>query len=173
MRPGYDLPPLMFDQEEIEAIVVGLELLHRTGDKGLQAAAQRVNAKIADVLPDLRGGELAEGRFVVSRFGAPEPNAADMGLLRAAIRDNRRLAIGYRDEKGIETRRDVLPLAVIYFAEATVLAAWCGLRDDFRHFRSDRITDCSDTGGNFDEQADGLRRAWDEQFIMSHDARTD
>jgi predicted DNA-binding transcriptional regulator YafY len=170
MRPGYDLPPLMFDQEEVEAIVVGLELLRRTGDKGLQAAAQRVAAKIGDVLPDPRVEELRDGRFVVSRFGAPEPDAADMRLIRAAVRDNRRLAIAYRDEKGSESERKLLPLAVIYFTDSTVLAAWCELRNDFRHFRADRIALCHDTGESFETQAATLRKAWNEQLIMPHDA---
>ena len=85
MRPGYDLPPLMFDREEVEAVAVGLQLLNRTGDRDLQVAARRVAAKIADVLPDLRANELDDGRFVVSGFGAP--SAADMGMLRSAVRD--------------------------------------------------------------------------------------
>lgn len=170
MRPGYDLPPLMFDHEEIEAIVVGLELLRRTGDKGLQAAAQRVTAKIADVLPDPGEADMADGRFVVSRFGAPEPMAADMGMLRTAVRDDRQLVIDYRDEKGDVTHRMVLPLAVIYYTEVTVLAAWCELREDFRHFRADQIVTCRETGETFSEQAVKLRQDWHEQLIMPHDA---
>ena len=71
MRPGYDLPPLMFDREEVEAVAVGLQLLTRTGDQDLQVAARRVAAKIAAVLPELRADELDDGRFVVSGFGAP------------------------------------------------------------------------------------------------------
>ena len=78
MRPGYDLPPLMFDREEVEAVTVGLQLLNRTGDQELQAAARRVAAKIANVLPELRADELDDGRFVVSNFGAPA--AAEMGI---------------------------------------------------------------------------------------------
>jgi predicted DNA-binding transcriptional regulator YafY len=170
MRPGYDLPPLMFDHEEIEAIVVGLELLRRTGDKGLQAAAKRVTAKIADVLPDPREADMADGRFVISRFGAPDPGAADMGMLRAAVRGDRQLAIDYRDEKGDASHRMVLPLAVIYYTEVTVLAAWCELRQGFRHFRADRIIACHETGETFIDQAAKLRQDWHAQLIMPHDA---
>ena len=95
MRPGYDLPPLMIDREEVE---VGLQLLNRTGDQDLQAAARRVAAKIADVLPGLRADELDDGRFVVSSFGAP--TAADMGMLRSAVHD---------DEAGLERRQAIQP----------------------------------------------------------------
>ena len=83
MRPGYDLPPLMFDREEVEAIAVGLQLLGRTGDRGLLAAGRRAGAKIAGVLPERREGELDDDRFVVSDFGAPA--ASYMGVLRCAI----------------------------------------------------------------------------------------
>ena len=112
MRPGHDLPPLMFDREEVEAVAVGLQLVNRTGDPDLQAAARRVAAKIASVLPELRADELDDGRFVVSGYGTP--TVAAMGMLRSAVRDNRRLALVYRDERERVTERTCLPLAVIY-----------------------------------------------------------
>lgn len=158
MRPGYDLSPLMFDREEVEAVAVGLQLLNRTGDRDLQAAARRVAAKIADVLPEPRADELDDGRFVVSGFGAP--SAAEMGMLRSAVRDSHRLALVYRDERERLTERTCLPLAVIYYIEVTVLAAWCELRDDFRHFRADRIVSCQETGDSFADTARRLRRDW-------------
>ncbi|MFP6742050.1 MAG: HTH domain-containing protein [Alphaproteobacteria bacterium] len=46
MGRGYDLPPLNFDEEELESIVVGVNLLVRTGDKALQREADRVLSKI-------------------------------------------------------------------------------------------------------------------------------
>ena len=164
MRPGYDLPPLMFDREEVEAVAVGLQLLSRTGDRDLQAAACRVAAKIADVLPELRADELDDGRFVVSGFGTPE--TPDIRMLRSAIRDGRRLALVYRDEQGLMTERTCLPIAVIYYIEVTVLAAWCELRDDFRHFRADRIVACHETGDSFAGLAPQLRRDWRTRLDM-------
>ena len=158
MRPGYDLPPLMFARDEVEAIAVGLQLLNRTGDPDLQAAARRVIAKVAEVLPEVRADELDDGRFVVSAFGAP--TVARMGMLRSAIRDHRRLALVYRDERGRLTERTCLPLAVIYYIEVTVLAAWCELRDEFRHFRADRIVACHGTGDSFADLAPKLRQDW-------------
>ena len=165
MRPGYDLPPLMFDREEVEAVAVGLQLLTRTGDQELQVAARRVAAKVAAVLPELRADELDDGRFVVSGLGAPA--AAELGMLRSAVRDRRRLALVYRDERERLTERTCLPLAVIYYIEVTVLAAWCELRDDFRHFRADRIVACHETGDGFADQASQLRRDWRVERGMS------
>ncbi len=158
MRPGYDLPPLMFDREEVEAVAVGLQLLSRTGDQDLQAAARRVAAKIASALPEVRADELDDGRLVVSDFGVPV--AADMRMLRSAVRNTRCLALVYRDERGRLTERTCLPLAVIYYIEVMVLAAWCELREDFRHFRADRIVACHETGDSFAALALQLRRDW-------------
>ena len=158
MRPGYDLPPLMFDREEVEAIAVGLQLLGRIGDKGLLAAGRRAGAKIAGILPEWREDELDDGRFVVSDFGTPA--SAGMDGLRAAVRNTRRLVLTYRDEQGRMTERTCLPLVVIYYMEVTVLAAWCELREDFRHFRADRIVTCHETGDSFARQAPRLRRGW-------------
>ena len=158
MRSGYDLPPLMLDREEVEAVAVGLQLLNRTGDRDLQSAARRVAAKVAGVLPEPRGGEMDDGRFVVSDFGTPA--AANMGMLRSAVRESRRLALVYRDGQGQLTERTCLPVAVIYYTEVTVLAAWCELRDDFRHFRVDRMVTCHETGDSFADSAPQLRWEW-------------
>ncbi len=171
MRPGYDLPPLMFDREEIEAVAVGLQLLNRTGDRDLQAAADRVAAKIADVLPGPRAGELDDGRFVVPDSGAPP--AANMATLRAAVRGSRRLALVYRDGQGRLSERTCLPVAVIYYIEVTVLAAWCELRGDFRHFRSDRIVACHETGDSFAASAPRLRQDWHARHGVPRPGRDD
>ena len=169
MRPGFDLAPLMFDREEVEAVAVGLKLLGRTGDRGLQAAARRVAAKIAGVLPEPRADELDDGRFVVSEFGTPA--GTGMGVLRTAVRESRRLALVYRDGRERVTERTCLPLAVIYYIEVTVLAAWCELRGDFRHFRADRIVVCRETGDSFAGLATQLRRDWRVRLDMPRQGR--
>src|SRR5579863_3277366 len=73
LRRGFDLPPLMFTIEEVEAITVGVRMLGRTGDPGLQAAAQNVLSKVSVALPDMLGQHLAHPPFFVSDHGAPQP----------------------------------------------------------------------------------------------------
>src|ERR1019366_3400777 len=85
MRAGFDLPPLMFTAEEVEAIVVGLALLRRTGDVGLLSAADKISAKIAEVLPGDRN--LAGLPLYVSPWGAGSPMRVDLRILRRAIRE--------------------------------------------------------------------------------------
>ena len=132
MRGGYDLPAINFNANELEAIVVGLNLLARTGDRSLQQAAKSVANKIESVRE--KTDSLME-----SEWGVELPDTLDMEPLRIAIRQDQKMSICYRDDAGNESQRRILPIAVIYYIEVVVLVAWCELREDFRHFRVDRI----------------------------------
>jgi predicted DNA-binding transcriptional regulator YafY len=140
LRRGFDLPPLMFTVEEIEAIAVGARLVARTGDLGLQDAAESVLSKVTVVLPDRLRERLASAPIFVSGSGAPVPERVDLSKVRQAIRGERKLHIAYVDEKGMRTDRTIWPIAVAYYVQATLIGAWCELRHDYRHFRADRIT---------------------------------
>ena len=87
----------------------------------------------------------------------------DPAMLRAVIRDERKLRIVYRDGADLETDRVVWPIALTYFIEVLVVAAWCELRADFRHFRVDRICAAEALEERFKGQGDGLRRAWERE----------
>ena len=139
LRPGFLLPPLMLREDEVDAIILGLRLVARRGDAGLERAAEDALTKVLAVLPpemedaDLSSGLLAgPGRAGQSRHIEP---------IRHAIRDERKLWLRYADKAGTATERRVWPVAIGFFAEAEVLAAWCELRRGFRHFRLDRIAD--------------------------------
>jgi predicted DNA-binding transcriptional regulator YafY len=165
MRPGFDLPPLMFSSDEVEAIVVGLALLRRTGDRGLQHAARSVGRKIGDVVPKELEATISRPSLYVSDFGAAP--SIDLQRLRGAIRAERKLALVYMDSESHETRRTVLPLAIFYYVEAVVLVAWCELRDDFRHFRVDRIAHCIELDDRFKARGDELRERWRAAYKVS------
>ena len=139
MRRGFDLPPLMFTVEEIEAIAVGARLVARTGDLGLQDAAESVLSKVTVVLPDGLRTQLASAPIFVSESGAPVPERVDLSAVRQAIRDEHKLRIAYEDERGARSERTIWPIAVAYYVQATLIGAWCELRRDYRHFRADRI----------------------------------
>ena len=160
LRRGFELPPLMFTEEEAEAIAVGLRLLRRTGDPGLAAAARTVVAKLASVIPEGMRAHLAAAPLHVSARGASAPTAIDFSAIRAAIRRARKLRIDYTDGKGRESSRTVRPIAVEYYVEATLLCAWCELRDDYRHFRADRIGALHVLEASFAEEAERLTAGW-------------
>ena len=162
MRPGFDLPPVMFTAEEAEAIVVGLALLGRTGDRSLLKAAWSASRKLADVVPDDLEDDFDTPYLHASGWHDIPPSIIDPELVRRAIRETDVLSITYVDAKSDRTVRAIKPLAVIYYVEAMVLVAWCDLRGDFRHFRIDRIEACAATGTCFADEADHLRRRWKE-----------
>jgi predicted DNA-binding transcriptional regulator YafY len=140
LRSGFELPPLMFTDDEAEAIAVGVRLLARTGDPGLQKAAESVLSKVTQVVPDLLREYLSATPIYVSKSGAPVPARRDLPtVIRHAIRDNCKMRISYEDESGRRTERVIQPFAVAYYVEATLVCAWCELRDAIRHFRTDRV----------------------------------
>ena len=157
MRPGFDLPPINFDIEEAEAVTVGLAMIVRTGDRGLKEAGRRACRKLEEAT------ELSNALFS-STWGAAEPDSVDMSDLRAAIRQERKLSVSYRDGNGEESRRIIRPFAMVYHSEAIVLAAWCELRNDFRNFRPDRMVSYTLLEDDFAGQGEALRREWMQSY---------
>ncbi|MEM6972835.1 MAG: YafY family protein [Pseudomonadota bacterium] len=150
MREEFDLPPLNFDEEELEAILVGLCLISRTGDGSLRKAADRVHRKIET-------HRVPDGSLRVSDAGIEAPEAGLMTMLRAAIREERKLRIVYRAPDGPETERTVSPVALTYYVSVATVSGWCALREDMRSFRVDRITGCVALDAYFTGESEALR----------------
>jgi predicted DNA-binding transcriptional regulator YafY len=160
LRPGFDLPPLMFSIEETEAIVLALALLQRTGDLALRKAAKSVNDKIAGAMPPPLRQSLTSEAIHAWGTVMPEPDGIDLALVRSAIRDERKLHIAYQDEQGRTTERTVRPIALIYYSAHSVMVAWCELRNGLRNFRADRITEGAALPDRFTGEGDRLRKLW-------------
>jgi len=160
LRPGFMLPPLMFSEEEIEALVLGSRWVHKRADRSLADAAANVLAKIGAVLPkDLRDTLDDSGLLI----GPGEPIAAgdaELPKIRQAIRAERKLRLSYRDKKDRTTARTVWPFAIGFFDRARVVAAWCELRQDYRHFRTDRITTLALTDRRYPRRRQVLLKDW-------------
>lgn len=160
LKPGFLMPPLMFSPEEIEALVLGSRWVADRGDARLSEAGERALARIAAVLPaDLRDELERTGLFVVPGPPLP-PETIDLAVLRTAIRDERKLALVYRDQAGAPSERVVWPIALAFFDRVRVLAAWCELRQDFRHFRTDRIASAEPAAERYPKRRAVLSRAW-------------
>lgn len=160
LRPGFDLPPLMFSIEETEAIVLALALLERTGDMALMQSARKAGQKIAAAMPPPLRQALTGNALHAWGAVAPPPSGIDLALVRAAIRDERKIEIAYRDEKGQATQRVIRPIALIYYPQVANVVAWCELRQALRNFRADRVEGSHPTDAFFKGQGDGLRRQW-------------
>lgn len=162
LRPGFMLPPLMFTEDEIEALVFGARLAATRADERLASSAENALAKIAAVLPpDLADRMDATGLIVAPAWNANR-DGVDLALVRATIRNETRLEFSYVNEKGIASRRIVWPIAVAFFERVRVLTAWCELRADFRHFRVDRMADAIDLGVRYPRRRRVLLKEWRE-----------
>ena len=160
MRRGFDLPPLMFTTEEIDAIAVGVRLLRRLRDRKLQEAAESVLGKLSAVVPQPLQSQLVAAPLYVSDGSAPEVTGVDPSRLRSAIRESRKLAITYVDEEGRHTQRTIWPIAMAYYVDVTLVGAWCELRNDFRHFRVDRILASDVLDDRFSADSGRLTAEW-------------
>lgn len=160
LRPGFMLPPLMFSEDEIEALVLGSRWVADRGDSRLGAAARDALAKIAAVLPaDLRD-ELDASTLLVGPGASIAAGDAELASIRQAIRAERKLDITYRDVQDAETKRLIWPFAVGFFDRARVVVAWCELRQDFRHFRTDRIAAIAATDIRYPKRRQALLKEW-------------
>ncbi|WP_292544704.1 YafY family protein [Mesorhizobium sp.] len=154
LEKGYFLPPLQFDPDEMEAIMLGLRLVMARDSEGLHDAAERVSGKVAAAMAKDWGERFrALPLLAVTRQRAGDDLAARWGSdLRTVIREQRIVELAYCDLEGRESLRRIHPLGLTLFDEVWLLTAWCEVREDFRNFRLDRISGLNETGENFRPQ---------------------
>jgi predicted DNA-binding transcriptional regulator YafY len=158
LRPGFFLPPLMLDEDEIEAVLLGLRYVDQRGDAVLTKAASSALAKIGSVLSP----EAQQAMAVPLAMPGPPvdtfpKNAVPLAVFRDAIRAQKRLDLDYRDVTGRSSRRVVWPIQLGFMDNARVLSAWCELRQDFRMFRTDRVVAAA-AGERYPERRSELLR---------------
>lgn len=141
LRSGFDLPPLMFTQEEIEALVLGARIVRSWADCELAEAAADVLAKVEAVLPAELRDYMNEIPLYAPDDHFREPVTIDIAELRRAIRQRFKLSFSYRNKEGALSARIVRPLLISFFGPIWTMTGWCELRQDFRTFRLDRIID--------------------------------
>jgi predicted DNA-binding transcriptional regulator YafY len=163
LRPGYDLPPLMFDREEIQALVLGARIVAQFGDPALARASESILGKVAGVLPKELEPLLADTRLFVPNRRSNARSSAGLAVAREALVAQRRLHLKYANEKGEESERAVRPLGVFFWGKTWTLAAWCELRIGFRNFRLDRISNAT-LGERFDDEPGRTLRDMLQQY---------
>ncbi|MBX6964205.1 YafY family protein [Alcaligenes faecalis] len=139
LRPSFMLPPLMFSQAELEALILGFRWVEKFADEPLTKAAGDAMAKISAVLPDNLRDSLESTALRVGPRVIQDAELVDLGIARTAIRLQRKLRITYIDGAGQESERVIWPFSLGYFQHFRILVGWCELKGDFRHFRTDRI----------------------------------
>ena len=160
LRSGFFLPPLMFGEDELEALVLGARWVQGQGDPVLAQAAASALAKIGTASPkDLRD-KMADTGLWAPQFRKAAEQPSGLRTLREAMRREHKLTISYMDETGITTDRVVWPVALAFFEGKRLLAAWCELRKGFRHFRADRIVALSSNSVPFPTRRAVLVKTW-------------
>jgi len=159
LRDGYWMPPLMFTNEELEALVLGLRTLVHGPDKDLGMTAENARAKIAAVLPDDQKEVFeAVGLFAVAHHGPPGDDR--LAIVRRSLREETEIAISYRDRHGAMTRRTVWPVALGYFENRQMLVAWCTLRAGFRRFWVDSMLEVAAGDKSYPRPRRTLMHEW-------------
>ena len=163
LRPGFHLPPLMFTMDEIETIVLGARLAAQRGGESIEKTAERVLAKVKSAVPDNLQSRMENvALYAPPMFGVGH-GIVDMALVNDCIRSQLKVEIEYSDANDNASKRIVWPVAIAFFAGSTLMSAWCELREAFRHFRTDRITNFYVTTEKYDGGNGRLLEAWKEE----------
>jgi predicted DNA-binding transcriptional regulator YafY len=171
LKPGFMLPPMMFSQDEIEALVLGSRWVARAADPRLAAAGADALAKIADVLPREIRDEIETSPLLI-HMRPPIASKADLGIIRKAIRNERVLKLTYTDEGGTVSIRNVWPFAISYLEQVRMVVAWCELRQDYRHFRTDRIVEMTTQEVRYPRRRAVLLQEWRDREHIPPDRQT-
>ena len=151
LRRDFDMPPLMFDFDEIEALTAGARMVQAWSSPALAKAAQSALDKIAAALPADKRIAMDRTKLFAPSFHVDRELGKVLDTMREAIVDARRLSFQYRDEGGKASERKVRPLGLYFWGQKWTLAAWCEMREDFRNFRLDRTANVA-IGNKFPDE---------------------
>lgn len=160
LEDGFDLPPLMLTPDEIEAAVLGAQMVAARGDPVLRRAAEDLIAKIGLVIPENLRPLVVEPATRAAPNRNAVPDNIDMASVRQAIRAGCKVVLTYRDEQERETGRTVWPFAIGYYETTRLVMAWCEMRQDFRSFRTDRVSGAVFTEDRYPDRPASLRARW-------------
>lgn len=140
MGKDFELPPLLFSLDDVEALALGMRMVRQWGDKDLSRSAKSIIGKLESVLPDSEQKKLASTALFALSFHVTDDVRRTLRNCRRAVNDRKKLNLEYRDPGGRETKRTVRPLGLFFWGQTWTLGAYCELRSGFRNFRLDRMT---------------------------------
>jgi predicted DNA-binding transcriptional regulator YafY len=169
LERGFDMPPLMLTPDEIEAAILGAQWVTGRADKALSRAASDLIAKIGAVIPEHLRPLVMDPALTSPNWHPVQPDSVDMGRMRAAIHEQTKVSIRYRNQKDESTARIIWPIAVSYFETVRVIVAWCELRQSFRNFRTDRVLEAQFFSDRYPAPRVRLLVAWKKQMKKEHE----
>ena len=157
-RAPLTLPSLTFADDELDAILLGLALVAQRNDEDVQWAADGALAKIAAALPP----ETEDPCFTNALLADPAraKTAPFLADIHHALQAECKLHLHYTDKKGRSTKRTIWPVELTFLDTAEMLAAWCETRQDFRHFRLDRIVSTERSNQRYPQRRRILLAKW-------------
>ncbi len=142
LERGHELPPMRFTAEEVAALVLGSRMVQAWGDADLADAARSVLTKVESTLPEPLRQVLLDTPLFAPGTSWAAAKSTELGELRRAIDERRKVRLRYCRADGTESERTVLPVGLYFFGAKWLLAAWCELREEYRSFRIDRMLEC-------------------------------
>jgi predicted DNA-binding transcriptional regulator YafY len=170
LRPGFKLPPLMFNDDEALALTLGLLVTRRLGLGDAAPSVEGALAKLERVLPENLRGRVSALQQTLAIAIPPSDVVASAGLVAAiseAAEQNRRLTLSYRSGHREETTRVIDPYGLVYLGTRWYVAGYCHLREGLRMFRLDRISRCEPAPGSFERPPDFDGIAFVERSLAS------
>jgi len=168
LRRGFDLPPLMFNKEEIAALTLGARIVQSWGDPSLAKSAKQALDKIENVLPDTLKNQIEHTALFSPMTRLSITTANTLADLRSAISRSEKINIIYHRKDGTQSSRTLQPLGLFFWGQVWTLGAWCELRESFRSFRVDRIEKLDLTGEKHTQQKGQMLEDY-IQFVQFND----
>lgn len=139
LERGFELPPLMFTREEVEALVLGMRMVEQWSDPALRSNARSILDKVERVLPAAEQPKLHATALFAHSNPLPEAMLKPLAQLRKATAAQLKISFAYVDQNMQRSKRTVRPLGLYFWGGVWTLGAYCELREGFRNFRLDRI----------------------------------
>jgi predicted DNA-binding transcriptional regulator YafY len=162
LRRGFHLPPVMFERDEVDALILGARWVADRADKPLAAAVRKAIAKLTAVMPSDLGDRVDAQHLLVGPGENAGTDGIDVSTIRHAIQREHKLCIRYQDGKGDTSERVIWPFLLSYFDGGNLISAWCEMRADIRHFRTDRIVVISEMDERYPKRRHDLMKLWRE-----------
>jgi predicted DNA-binding transcriptional regulator YafY len=171
---GYNLPPVMFTDEEASALLTAGKLVEKMTDHSVRKAYESALMKIKSVLHDSEKDHLEslqsamEVRHVPSEEKGEFPNHF-ITTIQKALTHKESLMLEYISTYDKEfTRREIEPIGMVYYRSGWHLIAWCKLRNGYRDFRADQIKTLINTGTKFDGRNLFSLQEYFQSFLQAH-----
>ena len=158
---GYDMPPLMLTPDELEAAALGAAWVASEADPSLARAARDLVSKLSEAIPKELQPIVLDASSKAIQTDSKVSERFDGALLRHAIRERYRLQLAYTDRDGGTTDRVVWPLLIAFLDRTRYLVGWCETREDYRHFKTDRIRELKVLAEKYPGRRAALIKEWE------------